>query len=144
MRYPRHARIFRGHLDAAPFVGVLFLVAIFLLLNSSFVFLPGVAIRLPEGPELPGVAGPTLTVAVDTNGRLYFRNQVTSEADLENRLRVAARETRETPVLVLVADKAVAYDTIVRLTRLARVAGLKQALLTTSPAPPPARSHAAR
>ena len=48
MKFPRNARIFRGQLDASPFVGVLFLVAIFLLLNSSLVFVPGIAINLPE------------------------------------------------------------------------------------------------
>lgn len=144
MRFPRHARIFRGQLDASPFVGVLFLVAMFLLLNSSLVFLPGVAIRLPEASDLPGVAGPTLTVAVDNNRRLYFRNQVIGESELESRLRSAARETREPPILVLVADKTVAYDTIVQLTRLARQAGLKQALLTTSPPTPAGRTNVTR
>jgi len=136
MRFPRTARIFRGQLDASPFVGVLFLVAIFLLLNSSLVFLPGVAIRLPEGSDLQGVTGPTVTVAVDAYRRLYFRNQAIRENDLLTHLRRAAREGHEPPVLVLMADKAVPYETIIQLAKLAREAGLKETLLATSPAPP--------
>jgi biopolymer transport protein ExbD len=142
MKFPRNARIFRGQLDASPFVGVLFLVAIFLLLNSSLVFLPGVAVRLPEAADLPGLTGPTLTVVVDTNRRLYFRNQVIRENDLLAQLRKAARETKEPPVLVLMADKAVSYDTIIHLTEIARAAGLKETLLATSPPATPARRQA--
>jgi len=143
MKFPRNARIFRGQLDASPFVGVLFLVAIFLLLNSSLVFLPGVAVRLPEAADLPGVTGPTLTVVVDTNRRLYFRNQVIRENDLLAQLRKAARETKEPPVLVLMADRTVSYDTIIHLAELARAAGLKETSLTTSPPATPGRNQAA-
>jgi len=142
MKFPRTARIFRGQLDASPFVGVLFLVAIFLLLNSSLVFLPGVAIRLPEGSDLPGVTGPTVAVAVDAYRRLYFRNQAIRENDLLTQLRKAARESKEPPVLVLMADKTVPYDTIIRLAKLAREAGLKEALLATSPTAVAARTNA--
>ena len=81
MKFPRNARIFRGQLDASPFVGVLFLVAIFLLLNSSLVFVPGVAIKLPEAADLPGVIGPTFTVVVDSNRHFYFRSQIIKEGD---------------------------------------------------------------
>ena len=143
MKFPRNARIFRGQPDASPFVGVLFLVAIFLLLNSSLVFLPGVAVRLPEAADLPGLTGPTLTVVVDTNRRLYFRNQVIRENDLLAQLRKAARETKEPPILVLMADRTVSYDTIIHLTEIARAAGLRQTLLTTSPPATPARKQVA-
>src|SRR5213593_4053570 len=135
MKYPRNARIFRGQLDASPFVGVLFLVAIFLLLNSSLVFLPGVPIRLPEASDLPGVTGPTVTVAVDTNRRLYFRNQVIRESDLLMELRQAARRAKEPLTLVLMMDKAVPIDTFVELAKLAREAGLDKVLYATRPPP---------
>ena len=46
MKFPRNARISRGHLDAAPFAGVLFCLLIFLLL-ASLVYTPGVLINLP-------------------------------------------------------------------------------------------------
>ena len=133
MKFPRNARIFRGQLDASPFVGVLFLVAIFLLLNSSLVFLPGVAIKLPEAAELPGVTGPTVTVAVDANRHFYFRYQIIKENDLQVELRKAVLETREPLTLMLLADKTVPWDTMVQLAKLARAAGLKEAILVTRP-----------
>jgi len=144
MKFPRNARIFRGQLDASPFVGVLFLVTIFLLLNSSLVFLPGVAIRLPEAADLPGVTGPTVTVAVDTNRRLYFRNRVIRESDLLMELRQAVRATKEPLTLVLMVDKAVPWDTFVQLAQLAREAGLKETLFATRPPVVPVGRKVAR
>jgi len=144
VKFPRNARIFRGQLDASPFVGVLFLVAIFLLLNSSLVFVPGVAINLPEAADLPGVTGRTVTVAVDTNRRLYLRDQIIKESDLQVELRKAVLGTKEPLTLMLVADKTIPLDTIVQLAKLARAAGLKEAILVTRPPPAPVRTKAVR
>ncbi len=144
MKFPRNARIFRGQLDASPFVGVLFLVAIFLLLNSSLVFVPGVAIKLPEAADLPGVIGPTVTVTVDSNRHLYFRSQIIKESDLQVELRKAALETKERQTLMLVTDKTVSVDMLVQLAKLARAAGLEEAILVTRPPAAPARTKAAR
>ena len=86
MRFPHHAKIFRGQLDAASFLGVFFLLIIFLLLNSALVFTPGVPITLPEGVNLPGTEKPTAVVAVDDGGNFYFENQLCDEARLKQRL----------------------------------------------------------
>ena len=144
MKFPRNARIFRGQLDASPFVGVLFLVAIFLLLNSSLVFVPGVAIKLPEAADLPGVIGPTVRVAVDSNHHFYFRSQIIEKSDLQVELRKAVLGTKEPLTLMLVADKTIPLDTIVQLAKLARAAGLKEAILVTRPPPAPARTKTVR
>jgi len=144
VKFPRNARIFRGQLDASPFVGVLFLVVIFLLLNSSLVFVPGVAIKLPEAADLPGIIGPTVTVAVDSNRQYYFRNQIIKESDLQVELRKAALETKERLTLMLLADKTVSADTLVQLAKLARAAGLKEAILVTRQPAVPGRTKAVR
>jgi len=145
MKFPRHARIFCGQLDASPFVGVLFLVAIFLLLNSSLVFVPGVPIDLPEAADLSGVTGRPIAVAVDRNGRFYFRNQVINRNDLQLELHKAVRESKEPPPLVLMADKSVPCDTIMNLLAgLAREAGVKEAWLVARPFMAPTRTNAAR
>jgi len=45
MRFARHARIFRGPLDAAPLAGVAFLLILFLVL-TSLVYTPGALVKL--------------------------------------------------------------------------------------------------
>jgi biopolymer transport protein ExbD len=47
MRFARHAKIFRGPLDAAPVAGVLLLLMMFILL-STLVYTPGVLVELGQ------------------------------------------------------------------------------------------------
>jgi biopolymer transport protein ExbD len=72
-------------------------------------------------------------MAVDASGRFYFANQLVSEAQLESSLAAAAKKSREPLTLVIHADKTVTYEQIVRLTLLARDAGIQNALLATLP-----------
>ncbi len=71
-------RPFHGRLDFAPFVGVLFLMLPLLLFHTSMVFKPGIEvdINLPVSSQRTGVGDPSLAVAVDANGILYFRGQI--------------------------------------------------------------------
>jgi biopolymer transport protein ExbD len=140
MKFPRNAQIFRGQLDASPFVGVLFLLTMFLLLHSTLVSTPGVSIDLPTGPgELPGSANEEVMIAVDQNGRLFLQNQLTEESHLKEQL----AKLRAKPVsVVLLADKSVPYETLMRLLSVVREAGVsgEVTLATRSPARPAAGS----
>jgi biopolymer transport protein ExbD len=133
MRFPRRVQIFKGQMDAAPFAGVFFLLVIFLLLNSSLVFPPGLKLKLPAAEELPGTSGPTATVAVDASGLYFFKHQVIAEKQLKARLATAVKESGEPLTLVVLADKSVSLETIIRLNRLARGAGIYEAVLMTRP-----------
>jgi biopolymer transport protein ExbD len=133
MRLPRRVQILKGQMDAAPFAGVFFLLVIFLLLNSSLVFPPGLKLQLPVAEELPGISGPTVTVAVDANGLYFYENQVIAEKQLKARLAAAVIQSGEPLTLVMLADKSVSFDTIIRLNRLARGAGIHEAVWSTRP-----------
>lgn len=133
MRFPHSAKIFRGQLDAAPFLGVFFLLIIFLLLNSAFVFTPGVPIMLPEAVNLPGPDKATAAVAVDEGGHFYFENQLCDEARLKQRLQEAVTRSREPITLVVQADKAAKTDVLATLSVLARSVGIRDMLLAVRP-----------
>ena len=136
MRYPRNAKIFRGQLDAAPFAGVFFCLLIFLLLNSSLVFSPGVKIDLATANDLPGHVGPSVVVAVDASGALIYRNRIISESELKEDLRgevLRARSGQEELMLVALLDRDVNSQTLVRLAQLAKQAGIQQVLQATRP-----------
>jgi len=132
MKFPRNARVFRGHLDVAPFATVFFLLAMFMMLGS-LIYTPGVELKLPVANDLPGTDKPTVRVALDKNGRLYFENQLIEENDLKNRLRQAVKNSGEALTLVVQADKAATYEKLVHLALLARDAGISEALLATLP-----------
>lgn len=123
-----------GPLDAAPFAGVFFLLVLMVLL-TQLVYTPGVRLELPMADDLPGTAQRTVAVAVDATGRFFFRNQLIAEDALRVRLREAAQQSPEPLTLVVQADREVKHETLIRLTQLARAAGIHEALLATLPRP---------
>jgi biopolymer transport protein ExbD len=133
MRYPRNKQIFRGQPDLAAYVGVLFLLLIFVLFNSAIVFTPGVQIDLPDADELPGVIGDTLVVAVDSSGNYYFDNQLTSEIALKQRFTEEVTASRRPLTLLVHADKKVQWGSLQHLALLARKAGIKSVVPATRP-----------
>jgi len=137
MKFPRNARIVRGQLDAAPFASVFFLLVIFVLLGS-LLYTPGVRVQLPvvDG-SLPGPSGPSVTVAMDAAGRLYFKNQLMDEDKLKAELQALQKNSREPLTLVVQADKAASYGDLLRLRLLARSAGINDAWFAALPANPP-------
>jgi biopolymer transport protein ExbD len=135
MKFPRQSKILRGQFDMAPFAAVLFLLVIFLMLGA-LVPVQGlhVELRPPAADDLPGTDKPTVAVAVDSSGRFYFANQIVgSEAELKSDFAHAVRNSRAPLTLVIHADQSVAYDQLLRLTLLARDAGIQNALLATLP-----------
>ncbi len=133
MRFPHQTKIFRGQIEAAPFIGVFFLLVIFLLLQSSFVFTPGVPIQLPEADQLPGTDNPTVAVAVDGTGNFYFNNQLCDEARLREQLSAAVSASHEPVTLVAQFHRDTRMEVLIRLTALARAVGIREVLQAVRP-----------
>jgi biopolymer transport protein ExbD len=134
VRFPRNTKVFRGQLDAGPYAGVFFLLVIFLLLNSSLVFTPGVRIELPEAANLPGPDTPIVAVAVDNSDQIYFDHQLITEVALREQLRAGVARTPSL-TLVVQGDKSASVGTLMRLAQMAREVGIKQAHIAARPPP---------
>lgn len=134
MKFPRNARIFRGQLDVAPFAIVFLLLVLFMMI-SSLIYTPGVHLQLPAATDLPGTEIPSISVAVDKDGRLYFENQRIEENDLKSRLHNVVSNSPEPLVVLVHADESVTWKTIVHLELLLRDAGIAEARLATLPRP---------
>jgi biopolymer transport protein ExbD len=117
MKFPRSAKILRSQFDVAPFAAVFFALLIFLLLGA---LLPvaGIPLQPPAADNLPGVAGPTVSLA---------------ERVLKTSLIANAKAAPEMPTMVIHADKSVTYEQLVRLALLARAVGITNSLLATLP-----------
>jgi biopolymer transport protein ExbD len=140
MKFPRNARIFRGQLDAAPFASVFFLLLIFVLLFTlpgSLLHTPGIPVRIqpPIADALPGTDQPTISVAMDKAGNIYFENQIVSERYLSNQLSAAAQKISQPLTLIALRDKEATDESLVRLIELARKAGIANVTLAILPRP---------
>jgi biopolymer transport protein ExbD len=137
MKFPRNARLLRSTFDVAPFAVVFFLLVIFLTL-AVLLPTPGLSLHLPvtdssPGRDLPGTDKPTVAVAIDAEGRLFFANQIVTEDELKSHLLDAVKKSRDPLTLLVQADKAVTYNQLVHLTVVARDAGIHDVLLATLP-----------
>jgi biopolymer transport protein ExbD len=132
MKLPRNARLLRSTFDVAPFAVVFFLLIIFVTLATQLPP-PGLSLHLPVAADLPGTDKPTVAVAIDADGRLFFANQIVTENELKSHLSDAAKKSHEPLTLIVQADQAVTYGQLVQLTLLARDAGMRDVLLATLP-----------
>lgn len=135
MKFPRQNKPFRGSFDFAPYMGVFFLFIIFVVLQSSVVYQPGVQVDLPRAEGLPGIEGPVLVAVVDATGQIFYDNQIIGEKALQTALRSELRRLGQSATLIIQADGNVKYDQLLHLSTLAREAGVQKALLATRPPP---------
>ena len=132
MKFPRNAKILRSHFDVAPFATVFFLLLIFLLFGT-LIPTAGIPLKPPTAANLPAVNAPSVNVAVDANGQLYFENQMVTEQIFRTGLRFATNTAHAPLTLIIHADKSVSYETLVHLTLLARDHGITNTVLATLP-----------
>ena len=86
MKFPRSARIFRGHLDIAPFASVFFLLVIFVMLGA-LIYTPGIPVelQLPQANGKGGVSYPKPSI-VDRLQQVAGRFDVTSGLGIADRV----------------------------------------------------------
>ena len=138
MKFSRNAKLLRSPFDVAPFAAVFFLLVFFLLLGVLLPA-PGLSLQLPKFSvngstgDLPGTDKPTVAVAIDSGGRLFFASQMVTEQQLTDRLKRAVSVSKGPLTLVIQADEAVPYGQLVRIALLARDAGINNALLAMQP-----------
>jgi biopolymer transport protein TolR len=138
MKFPRNAKLLRSPFDVAPFAAVFFLIVIFLLL-SAYLPAPGLSLQLPRfdvsslASDLPGTDKPTVSVVIDSSGRLFFSNQLVTENQLRANLHHAVATSKAPLTLVIQADQKVTYGTLVQISLLARDEGISDALLAMHP-----------
>ena len=103
MKFPRNARVFRGQLDAAPFASVLFLLVLFLLVQSSLVFVPGVRL-IPLGGASPRFAVAGEMARLSAARRILFASRRFSEEEFVVHLRGLASSNQLPAQLTLLAE----------------------------------------
>lgn len=95
--------------------------------------LPGTRLELPDDAGFAGAANPMVVVALNLNGQIFFQHQLLREEALQQRLSMAVERANGPLTLLLQADKKVPYDRIVRLSEIARKAGVAKVYWATRP-----------
>lgn len=126
---------FSGVGDFAPVGSVFFLLLIFLLLQSHLAPVPGVLVELPAMETVSPIPGPdSQMVVVDREGRLFYRQQLTTDEALARQLADRAVQSPEQALLVIQADRELNLGRLAEVYALCRRAGVSRLKLQTRPA----------
>lgn len=129
MKFKRHVEFKKGQLDIAPLIDVVFLLLIFFMLTSSYIFQPGIKINLPKAVSSEVIQEKNLVITVDAKNRIYLSNRSVSLRQLESHLEEAAKEDRP---LLIKADRKASLGNVVQIWDMCREAGLTQINIATT------------
>ncbi len=129
MRFKRHVEFKRGQLDIAPLIDVVFLLLIFFMLTSSFIFQPGIKINLPKAVTSEAIQEKNLVISVSAEDQIYLNNRPVTLKQLKSYLEKAAKQDRP---LLIKADRKSSLGKVVQIWDLCREAGLTQINIATN------------
>ncbi|HDP16288.1 MAG TPA: hypothetical protein ENN16_00370, partial [Candidatus Omnitrophica bacterium] len=110
MKLKRHVQFEKGHLDIAPLIDCVFLLLIFFLLTSNFIFQPGIKINLPKAVTSEVVQENTIVITVTADNRFYLNESPITFLELKDKLKSAS--ARNKPILIK-ADRDVGLGKVV-------------------------------
>ncbi len=129
MRFKRRVQFVKGHLDIAPLIDCIFLLLIFFLLTSNFIFQPGIKINLPKAVTSEVVQENTLVITVTSDNRFYLNEAPITYAELKNKLK---REPGTKKPILIKADRDVALGKVINIWDFCRDIGITQINIATN------------
>ena len=128
MKFRRRLKIEKGAVDLTPLVNVFFLLLIFFMFTSSFIFQPGIRVSLPRAvtSEVIQEEGVVLTVAKDDN--IYLGDRMINQDELSSQLRIIAKQKGS---LLIKADSGASLGRVVGIWDMCRREGVSQINIAT-------------
>lgn len=129
MRFKRREKIEKGLVDLTPLINVFFLLFIFFLFTSSFIFQPGIRVNLPKAVTSEVIEQENVVIVITKDNKIYLNDREISREELASHLRIMAKE--KTPLLIK-ADNRAGLGTIVDIWDMCRKEGVSQANIATN------------
>ena len=122
-------------INVTPMVDVMLVLLVIFIITAPL-FTHAVKIDLPNAQSAPAPEKPeTVTLSIDSNGKLFWNNDAIDAAELDARLAKAAQQQPQ-PELQLRADKATRYEVIAQVMSSAQGSGIMKLGFVTEPKPP--------
>jgi len=129
MRFKRRIKIEKGIIDLTPLVNVFFLLFIFFVFTSSFIFQPGIKVSLPKAVTGEVIQQEGIVIIITRDDKLYLNDREISQEEFASQLRLMAKE--RTPLLIK-ADTGASLGKIVEIWDMCRSEGVQQVNIATS------------
>ena len=129
MKFKRRLKIEKGMIDLTPMVNVFFLLFIFFLFTSSFIFQPGIKVSLPKAVTSEVMQLDNVTITVTKDDKIYLEDRQITREDLVPRLKILAKEKMG---LLIKADSRAPLGRIVEIWDACRREGVSQINIATN------------
>ena len=130
MEFKRKVFLEKGRLDIAPLIDVVFLLLIFFMLTSSFVFQPGIRVNLPKAMTSEVLQKELLVITLREDNSIFINERRIEGDELLSRISLAARQDQ--PLLIR-ADKKANLGKVIEVWDACRQANVKQINIATTP-----------
>ena len=129
MKFKRRLKIEKGLIDLTPMVNVFFLLFIFFLFTSSFIFQPGIKVSLPKAVTSEVMQLDNVTITITRDDLIYLEDKQITQDELASRLKVLAKEKMG---LLIKADSRAPLGRIVEIWDACRREGVSQINIATN------------
>ncbi|MBN1354066.1 MAG: biopolymer transporter ExbD [Candidatus Omnitrophica bacterium] len=129
MKFKRRVFLETGHLDIAPLIDVIFLLLIFFMLTSSFIFQPGIKINLPKALTSEVIQRENLIIVITEDSSMYINERLINDDELLSRLKIASHDSK--PILIK-ADRKAPLGRVVEIWDLCRSEGIQKVNIATT------------
>ncbi|MFH1665477.1 MAG: biopolymer transporter ExbD [Candidatus Omnitrophota bacterium] len=129
MRFKRKIFLEKGQLDIAPLIDVVFLLLIFFMLTSSFIFQPGIRVNLPKAVTSEVLHKELLIITVTEGNEVFINERPADGEELTSRITMAAKDGQ--PLLIR-ADKKADLGKVIEIWDICRKMDVKQINIATT------------
>ncbi len=131
MRLKRHLKLERTlrTIDIAPLIDVVFLLLIFFMLTSSFIFQPGIKVNLPRAITSEMLSEENAVISITAENLIYYKQKLVTIKELSSLLKGIA--SARLPVLIK-SDRKASLGRIVVVWDICRQEGVQQVNIATT------------
>jgi biopolymer transport protein ExbD len=129
MKFKRRPKETGRLIDLTPIINVFFLLFIFFMFTSSFIFQPGIKVALPKAVTSDVIQEDGEVLIITKDDRLYMNEREVSTEEILSRLKIMARNKT---ALLIKADAKASLGRIVQIWDMCRREGVLQANIATS------------
>lgn len=129
MRFKRRRKDASHLIDLTPIINVFFLLFIFFMFTSSFIFQPGIKVVLPKAVTGEVIQEESIVLIITGDDKLYMNEREVSEEELLSRLKIMAKNKT---ALLIKADSKASLGRVVGIWDMCRREGVSQANIATS------------
>ncbi len=129
MRFTRHVQLEKGHLDLAPMIDCVFLLLIFFLLTSNFIFQPGIKVNLPKTVTSEAIQEQSLVITITAENVIYLNEAPIAVRELAGEFKKAAARDR---AVLIRADRRTSMGRVVEVWDLCQKEGIARVNIATT------------